>query len=971
MAKSPELQRKIEALFRSALELDPAKRASFLDRACGGDYSLRQEIEALLSADAQAAATPAPFLDAQSKPHPDVSTMIGQTIAHYKISSFLGRGGMGEVYLAQDTRLGRKVALKLLPTSLTNDEERLRRFEREARSASALSHPNVCVIHEIGESADGRPYIAMEYIDGETLRRRFAGGPLKLSEAVDIARQAASALSAAHNAGVVHRDIKPENIMLRRDGYVKVLDFGLAKLTERYEVGSDSEAPTFHIFSTHSGLMVGTTNYLSPEQARRQEVDERADIWGLGVVLYEMITGRMPFTGETPSHVIVAIMETEPTPLTRFLPGAPPELEWIIRKALRKNREQRYQTVKELLNDLDDVKQKLNESGADRVQQTGPVQPSPVIHHSSAFESISQSLRQPRISIAFFALAVFLLGLASWVLFHWLRTPMTPFQNMRLTKLTNTGRSVHNGAAISPDGKYVAHVVDDAGRQSLVVSYQATASNWVVVPPVEERYRGLTFSNDGNYIYFVRDDKNDLAQLYQVATLGGVPRRVLSNVTSPIAFSHDGREFAFIRFDDVKGEYSLMIAQAEGTGEKVLARRNGTDVFSITGLDWSPDGKMIAVLDGRYANGFHMRVIGVNTADGTEKTISLRQWFAILQVKWLKDGSGLVLNAADESVSPVQIWYLSYPAGEATKITNDPSDYYGVSLSTVGNSLVTIQSNRLKSVWVAPSADADQGVKIASGVGHSYGLAWAPDGRIIYSTMASGKLDLWSLRSDGTEKTQLTANAGANYHPAVSPDGRYIFFSSNRTGDFNIWRMDADGNNAKQLTNGGSDFYPYPSPDGQWIVYQSGGGQTGRPTLWKVSVNGDHPTQMTNVNASVPVVSPDGRLIACRYREENSNAQKIAILPFSGGLPTKILDIPIVDWQRVRWTADGTSLTYIDTRAGVSNLWRQPIDGSPPKQLTTFKSDQIFSYDWSREGEVLACERGVETSDVVLISSFQ
>ncbi|SRR6266567_2124890 len=971
MAKSPELQRKIEALFRSALELDPAKRASFLDRACGGDYSLRQEIEALLSADAQAAATPAPFLDAQSKPHPDVGAMIGQTIAHYKISSFLGRGGMGEVYLAQDTRLGRKVALKLLPTSLTNDEERLRRFEREARSASALSHPNVCVIHEIGESADGRPYIAMEYIDGETLRRRFAGGPLKLSEAVDIARQAASALSAAHNAGVVHRDIKPENIMLRRDGYVKVLDFGLAKLTERYEVGSDSEAPTFHIFSTHSGLMVGTTNYLSPEQARRQEVDERADIWGLGVVLYEMITGRMPFTGETPSHVIVAIMETEPTPLTRFLPGAPPELEWIIRKALRKNREQRYQTIKELLNDLDDVKQKLNESGVDRVQQTGPVQPSQVIRHSSAFESISQSLRQPRISIAFFALAVFLLGLASWVLIHSLRTPVTPFQNMRLTKLTNTGRSVHNGAAISPDGKYVAHVVDDAGRQSLVVSYQATASNWVVMPPVEERYRGLTFSNDGNYIYFVRDDKNDLAQLYQVATLGGVPRRVLSNVTSPIAFSHDGREFAFIRFDDVKGEYSLMIAQAEGTGEKVLARRNGTDVFSITGLDWSPDGKMIAVLDGRYANGFHMRVIGVNTADGTEKTISLRQWFAILQVKWLKDGSGLVLNAADESVSPVQIWYLSYPAGEATKITNDPSDYYGVSLSTVGNSLVTIQSNRLKSVWVAPSADADQGVKIASGVGHSYGLAWAPDGRIIYSTMASGKLDLWSLRSDGTEKTQLTANAGANYHPAVSPDGRYIFFSSNRTGDFNIWRMDADGNNAKQLTNGGSDFYPYPSPDGQWIVYQSGGGQTGRPTLWKVSVNGDHPTQMTNVNASVPVVSPDGRLIACRYREENSNAQKIAILPFSGGLPIKILDIPIVDWQRVRWTADGTSLTYIDTRAGVSNLWRQPIDGSPPKQLTTFKSDQIFSYDWSREGELLACERGVETSDVVLISSFQ
>jgi Tol biopolymer transport system component len=394
-------------------------------------------------------------------------------------------------------------------------------------------------------------------------------------------------------------------------------------------------------------------------------------------------------------------------------------------------------------------------------------------------------------------------------------------------------------------------------------------------------------------------------------------------------------------------------------------------VFSVYGLDWSPDGKLIAVLDGHYANGFHMGVLGVNVADGTEKPISSRQWFSILQVKWLKDGSGLIMNAADESVAPVQIWYLSYPAGEATKITNDSSDYYGISLSGDAAKLVTVQSNRLKSIWVAPGANADQAVETTSGVGHSYGLAWTPDDKIIYSTMASGKLDLWRLQFDGTEKTQLTANAGANYHPAVSPDGRYIFFSSNRTGTFNIWRMDADGNNPKQLSNGGSDFYPDPSPDGQWIVYQSGGGQGGRPTLWTLSVDGDHPRQITNVSTSVPVISPDGRLIACRYWDENSGAQKIAIVPFSGGPPIKTLNIPIVDWQRVRWARDGASLTYIDTRAGVSNLWRQPIDGGPQKQLTAFKSDQIFSYDWSRDGKLLACERGVETSDVVLISSFQ
>ncbi len=760
--------------------------------------------------------------------------------------------------------------------------------------------------------------------------------------------------------------------MLRRDGYVKVLDFGLAKLTERYEAGSDSEAPTFNIFSTHSGLLIGTTNYLSPEQARRHEADERADIWSLGVMIYEMVTGRLPFTGDTPSHVIVAILESDPVPLTQFVAGAPTELEWIVKKALRKDREQRYQTIKELLSDLDAMKQKLNESGASGARQlTNRLETVAVTRHSSALESISQTLRQPRISIGVFALVLVLIGLASWGLIHWFRTPVAPFQNMRLTKLTNTGRTIHNGAAISPDGKYVAYVIEDAGRQSLVVSYQATASTVVVASPIEGRYHGLTFSNDGNYIYYIRSDKNDPSQLYQAPVLGGISRKIMSNVTSPITFSHDGREFAFIRFDEPKGEYALIIAQADGTGEKVLTRRSDTNVFSINGLDWSADGKFIAVPEGGYANGFHMRVLSVEVADGAEKIISARQWFSILQVKWLKDGSGLILNAADESVSPVQIWYVSYPAGEATKITNDSSDYYGVSLSANAANLVTVQSNRLKRVWVASSADAGKGVEITSGVGHSYGLAWAPDGRIIYSTMASGKLDLWSLRSDGTEKTQLTANAGANYHPAVSPDGRYIFFSSNRTGAFNIWTIDADGNNAKQLTNGGSDFYPYPSPDGQWIVYQSGGGQAGRPTLWKVSVNGGHAAQITNGNASVPVVSPDGRLIACRYRDENGNAQKIAILPFAGGPPTTLLNITIVDWQRIRWTPDGASLTYIDTRAGVSNLWRQPIDGGPPKQLTAFTSDQIFSYDWSRDGKLLACERGVETSDVVLISSLQ
>jgi serine/threonine protein kinase/Tol biopolymer transport system component len=975
MSVSSESQERIKALVQSALELNATERAAFLDRACAGDLSLRREVESRLAAQEQPTdpvRSPEAGTVTPDSRGADLLAVIGQSIAQYKVLSFLGRGGMGEVYLVQDTRLGRKVALKLLPTSLINDEERLRRFEREARSASALSHPNVCVIHEIGETDDERPYIAMEYIEGETLRRRFAGGPLTFSDAIDIARQTASALAAAHDAGVVHRDIKPENIMLRRDGYVKVLDFGLAKLTERYEAGSDSEAPTFHIFNTHSGLLIGTTNYLSPEQARRHEADERADIWSLGVVLYEMVTGRLPFTGDTPSHVIVAILESEPAPLTQFLPATPPELEWIVKKALRKDRDHRYQTVKDFLSDLDDVKQKLNESGASAARQLiSHVQTTPVTRHSSALESISQTLRQPRISIAFFALALILLGLAGWGVFHWLRTPVTPFQNMRLTKLTNTGRSIHNGAAISPDGKYVAHVIDEAGRQSLVVSYQATASDVVVVPPAEVRYHGLTFSRDGDYVYYVRYEKSDLGLLYNVPIRGGAPKKITQGVDSAITFSPDGRKFAFVRFEKVNGEYSLIIAASDGTAEKILATRRSSDLFSIYGLDWSPDGKLVAALDGTYAGGFHMRVIGVNVEDGSETPISARQWFAVLQVKWLNDGSGLILNAADESVSPIQLWYVSYPAGESERITNDSNDYYGVSLSAKSAALVTVQSTRLINTWVAPTEDSSRVTRIAStsAVSRSYGLAWTPDNRLIYSSMGGGRLDLWSMKSDGSEKTQLTIDSGSNYHPSVSADGRYIFFASSRTGSFNIWRLDHDGSDPRQLTSGGSDFYPYPSPDGKWVVYESGG--SGKRAIWRVPVEGGKAEQLTDTNTSVPVVSPDGKVIACRYWDDNSNSQKIAIIPFAGGKPIRTFDIPIIDWQRIRWTIDGKALTYVQMHNGVSNIWQQPINGGPPKQLTYFQTDQIVSYDWSRDNKLVACERGVEANDVVLLTSYK
>jgi eukaryotic-like serine/threonine-protein kinase len=890
--------------------------------------------------------------------------MIGQTVSHYRIVQKLGEGAMGVVYLAEDTHLGRNVALKFLSDS--QDHHYRARFLREARAVSTLSHPHIAVVHDYGETPEGQPFIVMEYIKGETLSDLLHSSALTITEAVEIVEAVAEALGAAHAKGIIHRDIKPSNVIVDKEGQVKVLDFGLVKqLQEEHAPGAGPDANTL-LARTSSNVIIGTPLYLSPEQAMGAEVDARSDLFALGALLYECLAGRPAFSGGSVIEIGAQILHFNPPVPSSLNKRVHPELDRITLKALAKNPDSRYQTAAEMIADLRATRNVLNKEDGHRTQRLVAAKPS----HSSAFKSISDSLRRPRLSIGFFVFALLIVVAGVWYILH--RGPekgRVPFQNMPVTKVTNTGKSLT--AEVSPDGKYIAHVLEDAGQQSLVLTYLATASNVLIAPPSDVRYQAITFSNDGNYIYYVRHEKNETGLLYQVPALGGASRKVLSNVDSKITFAPDGKRFAFVRFDKSKGEYSLMIAHTEGTGERRLATRSNPDLFSIYGLAWSPNGEVIACLDGSFTGGFHMRVVEVRVAEGTEKPVTSRTWFGVTRVVWLKNGSGMLITAADESVSPIQIWYVSYPEGEAQRVTNDSNNYRDLSLTADSRTLVSVQYSRLATMWVAPDGDAGRAIQITSGVGWTYGLAWIPDNRIVYSTMASGKLDLWSMESGGANKTQLTNASGSNYHPAVSADGRYIFFSSSRTGPFNIWRMDTDGNNPKQLTDGASDIYPYPTPDGQWVIFQRGGGGGGKPTLWKVPVDGGQAVQLTDGNLSVPVVSPDGKMIACRYLDENTNTQKIAIISSQGGSPLKVFNIPIHPWQRIRWTHDETALTYVDVHSGISNIWSQPLDGGPPRQMTDFRADQIFSYDWSHDGKQLACERGVETNDVVLISDYK
>lgn len=1001
-----ERWKQIDGIFQAALDRAGAERAAFLDQACAADPSLRDEVEALISSHEKAGSfIEAPVFQAAAELVADdeAGSLIGKELGSYKIVAVLGVGGMGEVYLAQDRRLGRRVALKLLPAFYTRDPDRLRRFEMEARSASALNHPNILTIFDVGD-IDGVHFIATEYVEGETLRSAMRRARISLAEVLDACAQASSALAAAHAAGIVHRDIKPENIMLRPDRYVKVLDFGLAKLTESQTPASET-ALTVMKLQTDPGTIVGTACYMSPEQARAQPVDGRTDIFSLGVVLYEMVTGHLPFQGETTSDVIASILKTEPESLERYLDDVPGELQRIVSKALRKDREERYQSVRDLMVDLRSLKQGLeieaklrplagsvgdtrgatDEAGGVEIRTTG----APALDTAgslgtkttSSTEIILSEIKRHKAGAAIALLTLILLIAAvGYGLYRLVGQDKhsAPFQTMKVTRLTTTGRVAD--AAISPDGKYVAFVQEDPEGQSIWMRHVATSSNVQIGPTADAQYREVIFSPDGNYVYYARQENGMPANyLYQVPVLGGPPRKITERVHGGITFSPDGKQIAFARWRPARGEGPrseklLMVMNADGTGERKLTSRWTPE--NIWDSAWSPDGRVIAFTVQNLQDNSYT-IVEALPADGTEKPIRSQKWFNVGRIAWLPDGSGLLVPGSDKPSSPSQIWHLAYPSGETRRITNDLNGYDNVSLTADSKALVTVQSDQSSNIWVAPGGDAARAKQITSGGGQAGagdsggGVCWTPDGKIVYDSLAGGRLDLWIMNGEGTGQRQLTSEAGSNIYPCVSPDGRYIVFDSDRAGRTDVWRIDLDGNNPTQLNTDGG-WFPICSVDGKWVVYQVQSG--GNHLLWKVPTEGGVPVQLGNDNDVVqrPSISPDGKLIACNFIPPGSDWQmRIAALSFEDGKPVHVFDIMTINpFRELRWTGDGRYVTYAETHRGVSNLWGQPLAGGPPVQLTNFKSDLIFSWDWSRDGKV-ACARGTQTSDVVLISDFR
>lgn len=882
--------------------------------------------------------------------------MVGKTLSHYEILEQIGKGGMGEVYLAEDKTLGRKVALKVLAETVSADNRRMNRFEREARSLAAINHPNIVTIYTV-EEAEGTRFLTMELVEGRSLDKLIPDGGLPSERFFALSIPIADALATAHEKGITHRDLKPSNVMVSEEGRVKVLDFGLAKLLPRFDEFESTQAATEAL--TQEGRLVGTVPYMSPEQIEGGPVDHRTDVFALGIVLYEMATGRRPFGGDTSPSLMSSILKDQPPSVTEIREGVPRQLARIIGRCLEKDPRRRFQSALDLKNELDELRQEV---------ESGVTQPASTTTTTGA---------APRSRIPWLVAVAAVVALAAvlgWMILArrdaaTTETDQPPVsQSMRITQLTTAG--VSRDAAISPDGKLVVHVVEDASGQSLWIRQVVTASDVQIVPAARAKYDGLTFSPDGNFVYFVRGEERAVqGDLYVVPALGGAERLVLKEIDGPVSFSPDSRRMAFIRAFEGHAVHAVVLADADGTEEREISRGEGLDLMNSSSAAWAPDGSRIAVTGGRLEPRFEEMIMVVPVEGGDLAEVSSRTWLAAGPVAWLPDGSGLVVAATSQATyTGDQLWRVSYPEGEVSRITNDLNDYDHVSIAASGESLVTIQDDIQSLLWIVPASPEKEARKVSisprnyDGLG---GLDWTDDGRIVFDSLVGGEVGIWVARSDGGNREQLTSGARLDFAPRVC--GSEVVFLSDRGGNVNVWRVGLGGGNPIQLTFGALDVAASCPRDGQWILFMRM--EKDQNVLYRLPIEGGEPQKVTaeDVAFGSGSVSPDGERISYGFVDKPSDRYRMAVIDVGGGEPTHVLDY---QGGPSAWAPDGSAYDFAVTRDGVTNIWRYRLEGGEPERLTDFETDRIFSFRWSPDGEHLALTRGARLSDVILIEGF-
>jgi serine/threonine protein kinase/Tol biopolymer transport system component len=890
-------------------------------------------------------------------------------IAHYRIVGPLGAGGMGEVYLAQDQTLERNVALKILPPELVQSEERVRRFVREAKSASSLNHPNIVTIYEIGQSevrgAEGEGakeagssslhYISMELISGETLTTKIHHDKTDLRTLLGYLAQAAEGLAKAHAAGIVHRDLKPGNIMVSKDGFAKVLDFGLAKLTEKAPTEADVTSGATHVGEgTSVGAVLGTVGYMSPEQVRGSAVDHRSDIFSFGCILYEAATRTKPFIADSNVETMHKILHEKPIPVEEINKDVPTEVRRVIRRCLAKSPDQRYQSAKDLaieLREIVDEYDSLTPSGSSGSGSTALGAPPAARRRISPAAWTAGALALAVVVVA----GVYLArhgGKSS--------APAAP-PILKISTVTNRGSAA--GAALSPDGRYLAYSLVLDGNRTLWVRQVATGSDVQILPPQKISPTGLAFTPDGNYLYYqsADPDHEGYSAIFEVPALGGTPRKRAYDVDSRVTFSPDGKQIAFRRGEPHKNRWALVVRDLDAQQEHILATVSPPVTFGQPA--WAPDGKKIAVIEvnGGRARGYS--IVTYDVAKGRREPIGTGAWFAGLDLAWLPDGSGLVLSIFDPSTFTTgQLVKVAYPGGEPSPITTGTDGYAGLSVAADGGTIAAVRVRQALDLWVAsPTGDrAIRQLTFGSGdEGTVQSFEPAQDSTVLYTAVKDGSLQIFSAEADGSNARSLTAGQKYAYNPFFRPGSGIVYQLGAADSTFHIWRADVHGENSRQLTTGSGEEIVDVSPDGRNVLFNR---DDDLDVLWSVSSDGGTAIRLGPSARTVALFSPDGsRIFRTAIRDVNGQGTFVEeVIPANGGAG---MDAPLPPRnENARWTPEGNGFTYGHASNELRNLYRVRLDGSAPVELTHFPNGRINRHAWSPDGKRLLLLRQTEGS---------
>lgn len=942
-ALKPERNRQIDAVFQAALERNPTERADYLDEACAGDPALRREVEALLSSDQQGGGfieLPAIEIAPELVADDHRTTLVGQTIGPYRIEAELGRGGMGEVFLAHDSGLRRKVALKFLPEFSTTDKSRLHRFQQEAHATSGLNHPNILTIYELGRFNE-RHFIATEFVDGETLRQRLSSGRMRIEEALKTADQIGSALAATHEAGVIHRDIKPENVMVRRDGIVKVLDFGLAKLVNTHV--EDPEAKTRTLHKTEPGTVMGTAQYMSPEQARGLDVDSRTDIWSLGVILYEMVCGKPPFAGPTTSDVLVGILDREPLPPNSSESEFAPELWRIIKKALSKHREERYQTIKDLLVDLRSLEKEIDLEG--KVGRSEPA--------GSTTRPIDAPGNQPSSKAAPGRLGVLLIlplaiALITFAGYKWWTkrdvAVSSPSPSIRSSEqhLISTFSGSHRAASFSPDGRMIAFIDAANGTSPQVWVKDLSEGAPLQITSGEDAADRPRWSPRNDQIVYTRGSQG-IHSIWSVPPAGGASHKVIEGGRNP-SWSWDGAHLVFER------GYDIWTAKADGGDQRKVQGVPPTDHLSADRMPaFSPDRALIAFF--QKSKGPHGDYWVVPTEGDEARRLTFDDTFGGAPA-WTPDGHFIVFPS--QRGGSLTLWKVRATGGEPEPILVGTGEDTEPEISRDGRRLIyTNTRNSFLLTLTDPATGRHKELHQSRSDVVDPSFSAQGDKIVFFGVAEGGGIHLYVINTDGTGLNQLTRGTGEqNVHPQWSADGSAIYFYQHQpTTSFR--KLSLQDGSIAELARGwewSTHNHARVNPEGTRIIYtRLDKGQPAATMIRDVTTGGE--TAFTQL-LRFARWSPDGKFVAgTKIKAEWSEAE-ITVCPVVGELCRALTRGYLPHWSR-----DGTLVYFfkITSMRDGEELWTISPDGGGEKKIVDLRPIHPIGqfFDLSSTGQIV------------------